>query len=1222
MRLRRLFRWTRRILLLLLLAGAGVYLARDKILAEPLANLVADQLSKALGGRFTLERVEGTYFTNLRLIGLRTVEAPPDGPLTRIDLDRAEAQFTLFKLRLDAVTVEGLVTELDLDRPTEPSDEPFDLGDLPDFPRVKLDGAVAVKAGGRSFSIGHVAIEGDGRKFRLHTQDLDLAGEIKAERFGGELERSAPDTLIWTSEDELRGVHPRRIRVVLAGDIEARGELGYGGGEIVTGYVGNALHVVANEVRVHERVRIESLEANVDPVAGTAAVSRLRATVDDGHCVVQDARVEFDHPFYITKLERLDVAIPALPELEGGIAARASLDGGVLDIPEMTVTRGPSRIEFRGKATLPADPEQWEQTVLEATLDGVLDALSLPSDPNLPQMEGRVAIKGSLAGTVAKPTGVLSVEGEGLLIDGQPVTRLTGNGRLEYPKLALESLALRSAPGHIDLAGTVDLESRTLTGGSYDVDISDLAALGRMIPGLPPLAGKLSGNGELAVGEQTSGRIVLAGQDLLLDEVKIDRFQVEANLAGDRLDLRTAQASGADWKVELRGEASLDRRSGTVTYLRADARNRTAELSKPMPVDWNDGIAFRELEVALLGGTLRGGGRYGDTITLDLTAAGLQLLEGKVDAKVTASGTVDQPLFELSARSDRLVYRGHDAGIELKLRQEKDGIVLETLNLDGSEELRVRGTAHWPIVVGKDGVRHTDVKPRLALTAHAVFEEFAQNLPPGIGFHRIDLDAKVDGLDATAHCRVQDLAWTSEARVVLAGETSLVITGGAEHMVAVLRTPQQSPIRTEARLTSKSGIDWSKAHEMAEKILESSLEGTARLHLVDLSPLSKFAASPVADLRGSAEVDVTLAGTVREPVVTGVAKLDCPHVRLKADIPSMQEVQGRVVFDRTEVRIEQLTARLGYSPLTVKGKVGLGVNPDIDLFIDGENVLLARTPYLRMRSDVKVEILGPLDALTVKGDVDITDILYSEPIKLLTQGGASADTSVQLFHIRRGALSKMKLDLMVRANETIRLDNNVVKGRLSADLRIRGTGSVPQQEGRIDFRDLRFYFPVTNERLDIERGSIVFERGDPFNPLVRARAEARKMGHELTVDVTGKASNVEVHITSIPSLPRDEALLLVTTGALKENLAESGAYTAGMFAGRALLKKIVGESDPDEDSWIDRFDVETGRDVSPQGDPTIQATFRLTEKKRWYAFGERDRWGDYNGGILLRFRFR
>ena len=30
-----------------------------------------------------------------------------------------------------------------------------------------------------------------------------------------------------------------------------------------------------------------------------------------------------------------------------------------------------------------------------------------------------------------------------VLIDGQPVTRLTGNGRLDYPKLALESLILR-----------------------------------------------------------------------------------------------------------------------------------------------------------------------------------------------------------------------------------------------------------------------------------------------------------------------------------------------------------------------------------------------------------------------------------------------------------------------------------------------------------------------------------------------------------------------------------------------------------------------------------------------------------------------------------------------------------------------------------------------------------------------------------------------------------
>ncbi|MHC4846901.1 MAG: translocation/assembly module TamB domain-containing protein [Planctomycetota bacterium] len=1226
MRFRTVLRWTRRVLFVLLIAATAVYLLRDRILAKPLANLVANQLSSALGGRFTLERVEGTYFTNLKLIGLRTVETPPDGPVTRLDLARAEAEFTLFKLRLDSVTVEGLVAELDLDRPSEPSDEPFDLGTLPEFPRVKLDGSITVRAGQRRYAIGHVEVDGDGKTFTLQSRDLDLADEVKAERFGGRLERSAADTLTWTSEDELREVYPRHIRVVLAGDIEARAELGYRGGEIVAAYLAEQLHVVAKDVQIDERIRVDSLEANVDPVAGTAVVTELEATVVDGRCTVRDARVEFNHPFFVTKLAQLDIAIPDIEpyaKFQAGVTLRASLDGGVLDVAEMSVARGPSRVDFRGKATLPADPKEWKQTTLDATLKGDLDAVSIPSDPTLPSMEGQVAISGKLAGTLAKPTGSLSVKGRNVLIDGQPIAELVGRGTLDYPLLALESLVFRAAPGHVDIKGSVHLEAGTLQDGSYDLDITDFAALGRMIPGTPPLKGALRGNGRLAVDEHRTGHLELSGTDLQLGDVKLDSLLVSAQLIDDELEVKTLSAAGTDWQVELRGSASLDKNEGQLSFLSAVVQGETATLGQPVPIDWKDGtISFRDLDAAVFGGTIKGSGSYGDTLALDLVATELGLLDGKVDAKVQVSGTPEEPLVTLAASSRRLVYRGHDAALELKLRQEKDGVVLETLHLDGSEELHVRATGHWPIVVGSNGVRHTGVKPQLSLTAHAVFEEFSQELPPGVGFRRLDLTAEVDGVDANAACRVQDLAWTSEARVVLAGESSIVMHGNAERMVATLKTPDKSPIRTSATITSKIGIDWSKAHEMVERLLDSNIEGSAKLHLIDLSPLGKFAASPVADLRGTAEVDVKLGGEVKAPVVSGVATIDCPHVRLKADIPSLQDLKGRVVFDQTEARIESLSARLGYSPLTVTGKVGLGEDAKIDLFIKGDNLLLARTPYLRMRSSVDVEMSGPLHELTVAGTVDITDVLYSEPIKLLSQGGASADSSVQLFHIRRGALSTMKLDLRVRANETIRLDNNVIKGVLSADLRIRGTGSVPQQEGRIDFRDLRFTFPVTRQRLKIERGSVVFERGDPFNPLVRARAETRKMGYDLTVDVSGKVAGLEIHVTSIPSLPRDEAVLLLTTGALRDNLAESGAYTAGIFAGRAILEKIMGESNPDREAFLDRFDVESGRDVSPSGDPTIQATFRMSQKERWYAFAERDRWGDYNGGIMLRFRFK
>ena len=87
-RLRRLLRWTGATILLIFVLLAGIYLLRDRLLAEPLANFVAEQMSEALGGRFSLERIEGDYFTELVVIGKSGAVNDAD---LRSSLDRCEA---------------------------------------------------------------------------------------------------------------------------------------------------------------------------------------------------------------------------------------------------------------------------------------------------------------------------------------------------------------------------------------------------------------------------------------------------------------------------------------------------------------------------------------------------------------------------------------------------------------------------------------------------------------------------------------------------------------------------------------------------------------------------------------------------------------------------------------------------------------------------------------------------------------------------------------------------------------------------------------------------------------------------------------------------------------------------------------------------------------------------------------------------------------------------
>ena len=49
----------------------------------------------------------------------------------------------------------------------------------------------------------------------------------------------------------------------------------------------------------------------------------------------------------------------------------------------------------------------------------------------------------------------------------------------------------------------------------------------------------------------------------------------------------------------------------------------------------------------------------------------------------------------------------------------------------------------------------------------------------------------------------------------------------------------------------------------------------------------------------------------------------------------------------------------------------------------------------------------------------------------------------------------------------------------------------------------------------------------------------------------------------------------------------------------------------------DRLEVRYGREVSRDGVSTVEAEYKLFED--WYLFLERDRYDEFNGGIIHRF---
>ncbi|MHC4953891.1 MAG: translocation/assembly module TamB domain-containing protein [Planctomycetota bacterium] len=1316
-RLRRLLKWCGRIALLVLLALVAVYLLRDRLLARPLARLVANRMSKELGGRFTLERVEGDYFREFVLIGLHTEDEPERGPIRRLDIDRASVQIRLGTLlrgdvygSVRAVAIAGLALDADLDRKADATakrrEETIEETIFPkSWPELDINGSIRIRAGGRIHTIRHLNVTGGGTALALACTDIDLGGEVGAPRFRLQVVQPTAGTLVIQSEDELGGIVPRDIRFTTGKGWIGTAELDVAEGSIAAELSEQQAKFAIDDVNLANMPDVLlrrlpagtqwpeggvlSAGAQVDnPFEGNwdargslklmgvrwtdwsveefhvkgswnAQLARFRsmdAVFEKGFVRVREVEVRPKRKVPLVQIGLVEAELPdlrvpmrrlggdALAELlpDDPVALNVSAHrnpGEPIRIDAMSIRSGPSQLRAFGELSLPAEVDGWRTAPIELFVTGDFDASSLPKAAREADVTGSISVKGKVRGTPMSPVGDIEITSRDLSIDGRAIEALEAKGDVAWPIVDLEFLRFRANEGRIELSCRADLEKKFVERGSYEIDVPDLAKLAALVPKAPPMSGAIRGSGKISrasLDGDREGDVELVCENLLIDGKVIDAARIEATLLGDRLTVPELSARGPEWSVTGAGDATVhfeERRvDGQFQTLSATVRKKRFFLREPLGIAWGGAtLAIRGLDADVLGGRIHGGGRIGDTIDLKLNAEEIDFAtlheeaSGRLGIDLTASGSGDAPEWSLKAKSTGLRFLEHAGDIDISAFQDATGIRIPSLRLTGLPGVSVLGSGHLPLLALRDGIRVLDGKPDLKLAVSVARSAVANFVPEELQFATAALDAKMIGNALEGTFRVRKLGWAGMPADFLAREVLVRLTGDGNSVGAVLDGANAGALSASARVRSEAGIDWRDPKAMVRRLLSSPAAGKVSLQIPDLAPLQSLTDSPIVRARGSGQVDVELGGTPKRPELNGTITIKASRIRLTGDTPGLQDVEAQIAFDGTTARIRKFEARLGYAPLRVEGSVALATKPTeshlVDLRVKGENLLLLRSPYLRLRSDLDVAIKGPFEKLAVTGDANITNALYSEPVKLLSSGGATAaDDKLHLFSIREGPLANMEFDVGVRALETIRVDNNIVRGALSSDLRLRGTGAVPHLTGRVDFREMDFRFPVTRERLTLERGSLVFPHDDPFHPVVRVAGEARKLGHDLNVEIRGKVPDVEVHINSVPALPRDEALLLLTAGTTKDRLQESGQTTAGMYAGRSILDAVLGPSDPDKESMMDRFEFESGREVSEAGDPSIEARFRMT--RLLYIVGERDRWEEYNGGVMLRLRFR
>jgi len=508
-----------------------------------------------------------------------------------------------------------------------------------------------------------------------------------------------------------------------------------------------------------------------------------------------------------------------------------------------------------------------------------------------------------------------------------------------------------------------------------------------------------------------------------------------------------------------------------------------------------------------------------------------------------------------------------------------------------------------------------------------LFEDFGMKAPAS---GTVNLNVNAQGtlakLDGRADLKMRDLRSANLEKlepasvdlVAVAHNNQLNISGN-------VRQAKIQPLEISANVPFDAAAVV-RAHGLPD---DTPVRGKVRLPRTSVNFVRQFAPD-LQQIDGDAALDVDLAGTIANPVLTGAGDITINVARsMNTTFPALTNFKGRITFAKDQLTLQQFGGELSGGKFSMSGGVRFPklTQPIVDLAIKAESALVARNDTVTARVDADVKINGPFNSATVTGTVAATNSQFLKNIDLLPIGlpgrpPPQPPSSRPEFSFPAPPLRDWKFDVALKTKDPFRIRGNMAKGGAIADLHLIGTGLKPGIEGMVRLENVEATLPFS--RLEVSYGYVSFDPSDSFNPKIELHGTSVIRDYIIHVYVYGTALAPEAIFTSEPPLPQEEVISLLATGTTREELTGNNNVLAGRAATllvQQLYRKIFKKGgEAENNSVFDRLDLDIG-----QTDPRTgqrQATARFKVNDQFVLLGDLDVTGGFKGMVKYLIRFR
>ncbi|HEY1583908.1 MAG TPA: translocation/assembly module TamB domain-containing protein, partial [Chthoniobacterales bacterium] len=386
-------------------------------------------------------------------------------------------------------------------------------------------------------------------------------------------------------------------------------------------------------------------------------------------------------------------------------------------------------------------------------------------------------------------------------------------------------------------------------------------------------------------------------------------------------------------------------------------------------------------------------------------------------------------------------------------------------------------------------------------------------------------------------------------------------------------------------------------------------------------------------LDGSLALNVNVDGTIAKPALSGSADMNIVVARFEnPTLPALQDFKALLNFRGNTLSLDRFGGELAGGPFTLSGRITLPklTEPNFDLHLKANSVLVARNDNLTARVDADIKVEGPFKSASVSGQVLTTNSRFFKNIDIIPialpgrpaphpEPPAAAPT----LSFPNPPLSDWKFDVAIKSKEPFLIRGNLATGSAVVDMKLAGPGLHPQLQGQVRLKNFDATLPFST--LTINLGFLYFDPDDPFNPRIELQGTSLIRDYTIHVYVYGTALNPQAIFSSEPPLPQEEIISLLATGTTREELATGNvlASRAAILLVKQLYRKIFKKGAPPEtndNSFFSRLDVEFGNTDPRTGEQTATARYKVSDHV--VLIGDLGVQGGFRGLVKYLIRFR